>query len=95
MSKIKNYMMDIEEKIYSMDGFEDKVSESENTSEVKDWVIEKLGMTTSLCFGVNDGDYITVRASLGNASDAYIYGGNNNYNNWQVFYLPGAQNNQG
>ena len=53
------------------------------------------GMTTSLCFGVNDGDYITVRASLGNASDAYIYGGNNNYNNWQVFYLPGAQNNQG
>ena len=53
------------------------------------------GMTTSLCFGVNDGDYVTIRASLGNASDCYIYGGNNNYNNWQVFYLPGAQNNQG
>ena len=52
MSKIKNYMMDIEEKIYSIDGFEDKVSESENTSEVKDWVIEKLGLTTSFDIGI-------------------------------------------
>ena len=52
MSKIKNYMMDIEEKIYSMDGFEDKVSESENTSEVKDWVNEKLGLTTSFDIGI-------------------------------------------
>tara|TARA_X000001036_G_scaffold435129_1_gene475772 strand:- start:820 stop:1029 length:210 start_codon:yes stop_codon:yes gene_type:complete len=52
MSKIKNYMMDIEEKIYSIDGFEDKVSESENTSEVKDWVIEKLGLTTSFDVGI-------------------------------------------
>ena len=52
MSKIKNYMMDIEEKIYSMNGFEDKVSESENTSEVKDWVIEKLGLTTSFDIGI-------------------------------------------
>ena len=45
-------MMDIEEKIYSIDGFEDKVSESENTSEVKDWVIEKLGLTTSFDVGI-------------------------------------------
>ena len=52
MSKIKNYMMDIEEKIYSIDGFEDKVSESENTSEIKDWVIEKLGLTTSFDIGI-------------------------------------------
>ena len=52
MSKIKNYMMDIEEKIYSIDGFEDKVSESENTSEIKDWVIEKLGLTTSFDVGI-------------------------------------------
>ena len=44
--------MDIEEKIYSIDGFEDKVSESENTSEVKDWVIEKLGLTTSFDVGI-------------------------------------------
>ena len=52
MSKIKNYMMDIEEKIYSIDGFEDKVSESENTSEIKDWVIKKLGLTTSFDIGI-------------------------------------------
>ena len=52
MSNIKNYMMDIEEKIYSIDGFEDKVSESENTSEIKDWVIEKLGLTTSFDIGI-------------------------------------------
>ena len=44
--------MDIEEKIYSIDGFEDKVSESVNTSEVKDWVIEKLGLTTSFDVGI-------------------------------------------
>ena len=44
--------MDIEEKIYSIDGFEDKVSESENTSEIKDWVIEKLGLTTSFDIGI-------------------------------------------
>ena len=53
------------------------------------------GMTTSLCFGVNDGDYITCRFSANSDSGFYLYGGNNNYNNWQVFYLPGAQNNQG
>ena len=52
MSKIKNYMMDIEEKIYSIDGFEDKVSEAENTSEVKAWVNEKLGLTTSFDIGI-------------------------------------------
>ena len=52
------------------------------------------GMTTSLCFAVNEGDYITCRFSANSASDFYLYGGGN-YNNWQVFYLPGAQNNQG
>ncbi len=53
------------------------------------------GMTTSLCFAVNEGDYITCRFSANSDSGFYLYGGNNNYNNWQVFYLPGAQNNQG
>ena len=52
MSKIKNYMMDIEEKIYSIYGFENKVSEAENTSEVKAWVNEKLGLTTSFDIGI-------------------------------------------
>ena len=51
MSKIKNYMMDIEEKIYSIDGFENKVSEAENTSEVKAWVTDKLGLTSSFDIG--------------------------------------------
>ena len=52
MSKIKNYMMGIEEDIYAIDGFEDKVSEAENTSEVKDWVVEKLGLTSSFDIGI-------------------------------------------
>ena len=55
------------------------------------------GATTSMCINVNDGDYVTCRfiASSGSASGTrgYLYGGNNDYNNWQVFYLPGAQNN--
>tara|TARA_B100000674_G_scaffold424950_1_gene378375 strand:- start:629 stop:1162 length:534 start_codon:yes stop_codon:yes gene_type:complete len=57
------------------------------------------GATTSMCLSVNEGDYVTCRflASSGFSSGTrgYIYGGNNTYNNWQVFYLPGAQNNQG
>ena len=44
MGKVKNYMMDIEEKIFGIDGFENKISESENTSEVKSWVNEQLGL---------------------------------------------------
>tara|TARA_Y100001937_G_scaffold15975_1_gene22145 strand:- start:2768 stop:2977 length:210 start_codon:yes stop_codon:yes gene_type:complete len=52
MGKVKNYMMGIEEDIYAIDGFEDKVSEAENTSEVKDWVVEKLGLTSSFDIGI-------------------------------------------
>ena len=52
MSKIKNYMMDIEDKVYAIDGFENKISESENTSEVKAWVTEKLSLTTSFDIGI-------------------------------------------
>ena len=52
MSKIKNYMMGIEEDIYAIDGFENKVSEAENTSEVKAWVNEKLGLTSSFDIGI-------------------------------------------
>ncbi len=44
--------MGIEEDIYAIDGFEDKVSEAENTSEVKDWVVEKLGLTSSFDIGI-------------------------------------------
>ena len=52
MGKVKNYMMGIEEDIYAIDGFEDKISEAENTSEVKAWVVEKLGLTSSFDIGI-------------------------------------------
>ena len=45
-------MMGIEEDIYAIDGFENKVSEAENTSEVKAWVVEKLGLTSSFDIGI-------------------------------------------
>ena len=44
--------MGIEEDIYAIDGFENKVSEAENTSEVKAWVVEKLGLTNSFDIGI-------------------------------------------
>lgn len=44
--------MGIEEDIYAIDGFENKVSEAENTSEVKAWVVEKLGLTSSFDIGI-------------------------------------------
>lgn len=43
--------MDIEEKIFSIENLEDKVSESEDISEVNSFVVEKLGLTTS--FDIN------------------------------------------
>mgnify|MGYP000011447308 FL=1 len=52
------------------------------------------GMTTSLSYAVNEGDYVTCRFSANSDSGFFLYGGGN-YNSWQVFYLPGAQNNQG
>ena len=52
------------------------------------------GMTTSLSYAVNEGDYVSCRFSANSDSSFYLYGGGN-YNSWQVFYLPGAQNNQG
>ena len=47
MSKIKNYMMDIEEKVYDIDGLEAKFSESEHIDEVKNFVFEKLDLKTN------------------------------------------------
>ena len=47
MSKMKNYMMDIEEKIIAIEGIEEKVSESEHISEVKEFVVDNLGLTSS------------------------------------------------
>ena len=52
MSKIKNYMMDIEEKVYDIDGLEAKVSESEHIDEVKSFVFEKLDLKTNFDKGI-------------------------------------------
>lgn len=49
---MKNYIMDIEEKIFGIDGIEDKVSESENTSEVKSFVVDNLGLKSSFDIGI-------------------------------------------
>ena len=55
MSKIKNYMMDIEEDVYAIEGLEEKISESEDISEVKAFVVEKLGLKTSFDIGIAEG----------------------------------------
>jgi len=52
MSKIKNYMMDIEEDVYAIEGLEEKISESEDISEVKAFVVETLGLKTSFDIGI-------------------------------------------
>ena len=53
------------------------------------------GATTSAICRVAEGDYITTRMTASSAATSgtrgYLYGGNNSYNNWQIFYLAGAQ----
>jgi hypothetical protein len=46
MAKMKDYMMDIEEKVFGLD-LEKIITESENTSEAKALVIKQLGFTNS------------------------------------------------
>ena len=55
MSKIKNYMMDIEENVYDLDGLENKISESEDISEVKSWVVAELGLETHFDISIANG----------------------------------------
>ena len=55
MSKIKNYMMDIEENVYDLDGLENKISESEDISEVKSWVVAELGLVSSFDISIANG----------------------------------------
>ena len=45
-------MMDIEEDVYAIEGLEEKISESEDISEVKAFVVEKLGLKTSFDIGI-------------------------------------------
>mgnify|MGYP001338712630 CR=1 FL=1 len=55
------------------------------------------GATTSALCRVAEGDYIDARMFASNGASSgtrgYLYGGSN-YNNWQVFYIAGAQRDQ-
>ena len=55
MGKVKNYMMDIEEDVWNIEGLEEKISESEDVSEVKDWVVEQLGLKTHFDISIGQG----------------------------------------
>ena len=46
MGKVKGYIMDIEEDVYNIEGLEDKISESEDISEVNTFVVDTLGLKT-------------------------------------------------
>ena len=52
MGKVKSYMMDIEENVYDLEGLEEKISESEDISEVKSWVVDQLGLKTHFDIGI-------------------------------------------
>ena len=47
MGKLKGYIMDIEEDVYSVEGLEEKISESEDVSEVQTFVVDALQLKTS------------------------------------------------
>ena len=47
MSKLKGYIMDIEEDVYAVEGLEEKITESEDISEVQTFVVDALGLKTS------------------------------------------------
>ena len=55
MGKVKNYMMDIEEKVFDIEGLEEKIGECEHMAEMKTWVVEKLGLTTHFDIGIAEG----------------------------------------
>ena len=52
MSKMGNYILGIEEDVFAIDGLEEQVSNSETVAELSNWVIEKLGTTTSFDKGI-------------------------------------------
>ena len=52
MGKVKNYMMDIEEKVFDIEGLETKIGECEHIAEMKAFVVEKLGLTTHFDIGI-------------------------------------------
>ena len=52
MGKVKSYIMDIEEKVFDIEGLEEKIGECEHMPEMKAWVVEKLGLTTHFDIGI-------------------------------------------
>jgi len=52
MSKMGNYILGIEEDVYAIKGLEEKISESEDITEVKTFVVETLGLKTSFDIGI-------------------------------------------
>ena len=67
MSKIKNYMMDIQEDVYAIEGLEEKISESEDITEIKTFVVDTLGLKTSFDISIAE-DAVT---SLWNENWSY------------------------
>ncbi len=55
MGKVKNYIMDIEEKVFDIDGLETKIGECEHIAEMKAFVVEKLGLKTHFDIGIAEG----------------------------------------
>ena len=55
MGKVKSYIMDIEEDVYDLEGLENKISESEDISEVKSWVVDQLGLKTHFDISIAEG----------------------------------------
>lgn len=55
MGAVKSYMMDVEEEIFSIDGIEQKFGEAEDISEVENFVIDKLGYTSSFDIDIAKG----------------------------------------
>lgn len=47
MGKLKGYVMEIEEDVYAIEGLEEKISESEDVSEVQTFVVDALQLKTS------------------------------------------------
>ena len=48
-------MMDIEEKVFDIDGLETKIGECEHIAEMKAFVVEKLGLKTHFDIGIAEG----------------------------------------
>ncbi len=55
MSKMKNYMMGIEDEVFGIPNLEEKIGESEHIEEVETFVVEELGLKTSFDIGIAKG----------------------------------------